>query len=225
MKQSKYALPEFWKTKTKLEPLWHGLFENKPIERNSFIISPVILNPYSNQGESSWAVYPNIHSVIGFLQFIYLPTAFTGLFEESLDSNYYFADEYLGILEEYKTIYPEKIELINKAEKLYKDLLSLWNEDTDVCGEKLMKWTEAFHEDWIASEYISFSFNIFTSPKEVAHYLIDVYENDLDIGILEDDIGFTKEEFLRFSSDEIYDNEFMKRKFTDILLDRLTVTI
>ncbi len=44
MKQSKYALPEFWKTKTKQEPLWHGLFENKPIERNSFIISPVILN-------------------------------------------------------------------------------------------------------------------------------------------------------------------------------------
>lgn len=39
MKQSKYALPEFWKTKTKQEPLWHGLFENKPIERNSFIIS------------------------------------------------------------------------------------------------------------------------------------------------------------------------------------------
>lgn len=66
------------------------------------------IKPYSNQGESSWAVYPNIHSIIGFLQFIYLPTAFTGLFEESLDSNYYFADEYLGILEEYKTIYPEK---------------------------------------------------------------------------------------------------------------------
>jgi hypothetical protein len=49
-------------------------------------------------------------------------------------------------------------------------------------------------------------------------------EEDLGIELLEDDIGLTKNEFIQLASDDIYQNDFLRRKFTDILTNRLTVT-
>ncbi|MCD8511855.1 MAG: hypothetical protein LRY73_19710 [Bacillus sp. (in: Bacteria)] len=67
MVKSKYFIREFWHKKIETdEDMWTGLFENKPITKQSIIINPVILNPYSNQHESGWAIYPNIYSVVGF---------------------------------------------------------------------------------------------------------------------------------------------------------------
>ena len=60
MKQSKYNISEYWRTKiSQNEKFWSGLLENQAITQDSVIITPVILNSYSDQAESAWAVYPN----------------------------------------------------------------------------------------------------------------------------------------------------------------------
>ena len=43
---------------------------------------------------------------------------------------------------------------------------------------------------------VSFSFQVFSSPKEAAHFIVATYEEDLGIESLEDDIGLSKSEFL-----------------------------
>ena len=48
-------------------------------------------------------------------------------------------------------------------------------------------------------------------------------EEGLGIESLEDDIGLTKNEFLQLASNDIYQNDFLRRKFTDILTNRLPV--
>lgn len=224
MKQSKYSISDYWRAKiSQNEIFWSGLFENQPISRDSVIISPVILNSYSNQDEVAWAVYPNVKSVVGFLKFIYLPTAFIGFILEEIDSRYYFQDDLDAVLDAYKEEYPEKINLITKMEQFYYRLEELWEKDDATCLEELKRWTDSFNENWEESRGVSLTFNVFGSPKEAAEFIIQTYEEDLGIESLEDDIGLTKNEFLQLASDDIYQNDFLKRKFTDILTNRLKV--
>lgn len=114
MIKSKYVHPDYWRTKiSKGEYFWEGLFDGQPISKDSVIINPVILNSYSNQLDDAWAVYPNVESVIGFLKFIYLPTAFMGLLEEKeLEYQYYFQEDLYEVLDDYKERVPSKIDLI-----------------------------------------------------------------------------------------------------------------
>lgn len=226
MKKSKYAISEYWRAKiNNKENFWEGLFANQPIEKNSIIINPVILNSYSNQIEDAWAVYPNLESVIGFIQYIYLPTAFVGLIkEQNMEAQYYFQENLDGLLNQYKEDYPEKVQLLNKMEGLYFELMNCWIENKEDRLNKLKQWSNSFNENWEGKSGVTLSFNLFSSPREVATYIIKGYEEDLTIESLEEDIGMAKSQFLELTSDEIFQNDFMKRKFTDILTNRLNVT-
>jgi hypothetical protein len=224
MKQSKYSISEYWRTKiSQNEVFWSGLFENQPISRDSIIINPVILNSYSNQDETAWAVYPNPQSVLGFMKYIYLPTAFIGLIKEDIEYQYYFQEDLGEVLNELRNEYSDKINIISKMEKFYYDLNYLWDDDHQSCLEKLKKWTIGFNENWEEPRGVSFSFNIFGTPKEAVNFIIATYEEELGIELLEEDIEISKNEFLKLVDNDIYENEFMKRKFTDILTNRLNV--
>ncbi|MED3564386.1 hypothetical protein [Bacillus xiapuensis] len=224
MKQNKYLIADYWRNKIRQEEeLWDGLFDNQPISQNSLIINSVILNSYSNQSENAWAVYPNPQSVLGFLKFIYLPTAFIGIIKPEIEYQYYFDDDLLDLLEEFKDENPENIDLISKMEKLYFSLEESWDEEHHLCLEKLKRWTAGFNGDWLKINATAVSFHVFSSPEEAAKYIIQVYEEDLGIDFLENDLGITKNELLKISGEEIFKNAFMKRRFTDILTNRLKV--
>ncbi len=149
MRTSKYSIPAFWKHKIdQNETFWGGLFENQPINRSSLIINPVILNPVSEQTEDAWAVYPNPQSIIGYVKYLYLPTAFIGMIEEEMENRYYFVENLLELLAEIKEENIEKVELIEQMEVAYMELDLLWDEDNDKCLEKLTNWCEYFNEKW-----------------------------------------------------------------------------
>lgn len=93
-----------------------------------------------------------------------------------------------------------------------------------LCIEDLQKWTLSFNENWEDKRGISLSVNVFSSPKETVNFIIASYEEDLGIESLEEELGLTKNELLELASDEIYQNQFMKRKFTEIITNRLNVT-
>ena len=113
--------------------------------------------------------------------------------------------------------------LITKMEKFYYDLNDLREWDNHTILEKLKQWTVGFNENWEETRGVSLTFNVFGSPKEAVNFIIATYEEDLSIESLEDDIGLTKSEFLELAADDIYQNDFLKRKFTDILTNRLKV--
>jgi hypothetical protein len=108
-------------------------------------------------------------------------------------------------------------------EKFYYDLNDLREGDNHTILEKLKQWTVGFNENWEETRGISLTFNVFGAPKEAVNFFITTYEEDLSIESLEDDIGLTKSEFLELAADDIYQNDFLKRKFTDILTNRLKV--
>lgn len=225
MRHSKYSLPAFWKHKiNQNETFWGGLFENQPIKRSSLIINPVILNPYSDQSEDAWAVYPNPQSIIGYLKYLYLPTAFIGMIEEEMENRYYFVENLLELLDEMKEENIDKMALIDRMESVYIELDMLWNENDKECLEQLIDWSCQFNEEWQENGII-LSINLFRSPKETMNFIIQSYERIVGIDQLESDLGFTKDELLEIASDNIFHNDFMKRKFADLLTDRLAITV
>ncbi len=220
-------MADYWMTKINdHQPIWCGLFEKEPINEKSIIISSVILNPYSNQHEEAWAVYPNPQSILGFLQYIFLPTAYIGLIKrQDTDQDVYYFEENLStLLAGFKEEHPEKTSLINKMEKLTIELDRLWYEDDVYCFQKLKHWSSEFNQDWKEDSFIILNFNIFASPLDAVKAIIKVYEDDLDIKDLEDEIGLTKNDFIKLAKDDIFHSAFMRRKFTDILTNRLRVT-
>jgi|SRR5699024_8490586 len=199
----------------------YGLFENKPINKESVILAPSLLNSYSNHHEDGWIVYSNPQSVIGFLKYFYLPTVFHSVFEHESD-NYIFVDDLTGFFEHQREKHPNHMNTIYKMEKYYPDVDNLWSESYKTSLDNLLKWTESFNEDWLQMQGVAMTFNVFRSPREVAIYIINVYEEDLEIEMLESDLAISKEQFIALSSDDIYTNEFNRRKFT--LTNRLAVT-
>lgn len=226
MRHDKYLLAEYWKSKVNQnEAFWSGLFENKPIQRESVIIQPGILNLRSNQAEDAWAVYPNPQCVLGFLKFMYLPTAFIGLIEEETENQYYFAENFEELLDDYKEVYPDKVELLEKMQDYYLELDYIWDIDNDRCFMQLDDWARRFSNDWQDENGIVLMFNIFKSPKETMDFIIDSYEGANGIASLEQDLGFKKDVLLQISGEEIYSNDFMKRKFADLLTDRIVISV
>ncbi|HLQ74229.1 MAG TPA: hypothetical protein VK125_08360 [Bacillota bacterium] len=224
MRQSKYAFPSFWKQKIEEnEPFWEGLFENKPITQSSVILNPVIMNPYSDQAENSWIVYPNPQSVIGYLKYLYLPTAFIGLIEEEMDNPYYFVEDLIVLLDELKEENINKMNVISIMERDYIQLDELWDMSESACLEKVVEWTRNFNKTWNWHN-VSLNVHLFRSPKEAMNYVIKAYETqELGIEQLENDLGFTVQQLREISSDAIFTNEFMKRKFIDLLDNRLAI--
>lgn len=67
------------------------------------------------------------------------------------------------------------------------------------------------------------AFHVFGSPKETVHYIIQSYETYLGIESLEEDLGLTKNEFLKIAGKDIYQNDFMKRIFREALTNRMKI--
>ncbi|MDQ1002640.1 hypothetical protein QFZ28_003040 [Neobacillus niacini] len=126
-----------------------------------------------------------------------------------------------GLIAEYKEDYRDKVDLLTKMEEFFYGLDHVWDNDNESCLEKLKKWTIGFN--WKDLTGVSLTVNVFGSPKEAASFIVATYEEDLGIELLEVDIGLTKSEFLKLTDDEIFKNEFLKRKFTDLLTNRLNV--
>src|SRR5699024_2347002 len=149
MKQSKYQYYDYWMKKIQnVENLWSDLFDNKPIDRESIIVAPTILNSYKNQHEGAYVVYPNLKSVLGFLTYIYLPTAFSGVFNhDSID--YIISDDLDDFFRELKINNPYKVEMIKQMESLYNDAHALWGHEEETLLDNLIEWTNRFNKDWL----------------------------------------------------------------------------
>lgn len=224
MKKSKYKLRDYWQRKIQTgEEFLSGLFEGIPINPESIIIAPTMLHSYRNIEKSAFAVYPNSKSVLGFLKYLYLPTVMESIFDCDPKKEYFITGDLTDFFERQRSSYPKKIKLIEKMESLYYSLDNYWEDSDESCARNLKQWTKDFNENWLDVLGISFRFNIFTTPAALVTEVIKVYETNLDSETLESDLGISRDEFILFGGEHIYTNEFMKRKFTDILTNRLTV--
>lgn len=224
MKKSKYNSYYYWENLiNKEEGIWENPFKDMLITQESKFSHYVAVNCYG-ESQDVWAYYPSVKALLGFLQYVYIPTAFNILLLdkniEELAIPMCTAEELLEAASEgTKTVNKEYIPIM---EQELMELKRLWQLDDEECYRGLQKFQVEFNSNWNSRNDIFCYFDIFESPIEVGRYIIESYENDeiVDLERIEEYLGVKKEEWLHIC-ETLYDSDFMKRKFVEVLNNRI----
>lgn len=204
----------------------HGLFDKRLIQQGSILIHSVMLDKAGDGQKAGWVVYPDVYSVIGFLQYIYLPTVLTSILQGEIPEELSMEEEIDIIYDEYHTddLDLKKEDVFLLLDDLYDQLLILWDTDESSILDELLKWNDRFQEliGTIETE-ITVSLKLFRSPEEAINHVVSAYEKNVGITQLEKEMGFTKDELFEFAKVHVYNNKFMQRKFISLLDGRITV--
>ncbi|GAE25496.1 hypothetical protein JCM9140_1494 [Halalkalibacter wakoensis JCM 9140] len=203
---SKYRYAEYWKAKAKSGEQWLSP-ATQIYKQNDLIFVGQILNIHSGQQESLRLLFPDIKAVAGFLQYIFLPTAFIG---------YFMIDE----------MDPKTIMLGDGAFSNLLDQLPLREQFDMTTKETMQEILDTIEATWIIEEQAAFleiekalrllesinvehvitSFNILRSPSGLATWLVSEYENQPILGInsLEEEVNMKVQDFIQLSKEAEY---------------------
>ena len=217
----KYKQYYFWENVLKNnEEVWKNSFRNLPLEHNSRFINTVVVDCNNGVVEDNWAYYPRVEALLGFIHHVFLPTAFALiLFSESGEfvTPTATVKDILDIVEEVDDgKNSDHIEVMRKQDA---ELENIWNTDKEEIWTKLYNFSQEFNQIWGKSMDVFFYFNIFKTPVEVGEYLINEYEKDQMLDYFEEESGLTKEEWIS-TCRGVYENDFLRLKFIDILNNR-----
>jgi hypothetical protein len=217
----KYKQYFFWENAlTNNEEVWKNSFRNMPLTHDSRFINTVIVDCNNSIMEDNWVYYPSAEALLGFIHHVFLPTAFALiLFSESGEFITPMATvkELLDLAEE---VNEDKnrasVALMRKQDA---ELESIWSMEAEEMWAKLYDFSQGFNQEWGKNTDVFFYFNIFKTPTEIGEYLVAEYEKDQMLDYFEEESELTKEEW--FSTCEgVYENDFLRLKFIDILNNR-----
>lgn len=225
MDMVKYNTLEYWKDAITEEEVWTGPFKNLPITEKSLFIHSVIVNCNDADGYiDAWACFPDIQALLGFIEYVFLPTAFSiwlnGLEddedeeEEALKTAEEILDAYVG-LQNHKY----KKELLAMRSNIA-EIDSFWDLDDKKCLLYLEQFAKKMYSQWAGPIEKFFYFHIFKSPVEIGKYVVDSFEEDKLLDIMEEDMGLTKKQW-EYIYNNIYHNEKNEYRFFEILNDKL----
>jgi hypothetical protein len=220
----KYKQYFFWENVlTNNEEVWKNSFRNMPLTHESRFINTVIVDCNNSIMEDNWVYYPNAEALLGFIHHVFLPTAFALiLFSESGEFITPMATvkDLLDLAEE---VNEDKnrasVALMRKQDE---ELENIWNMDEEEMWSRLYHFSQEFNQEWGRNTDVFFYFNIFNTPTEIGEYLVAEYEKDEMLDYFEEESGLTKEEWFN-TCNGVYENDFLKLKFIDILNNRAKV--
>ncbi|MDT8859772.1 hypothetical protein N0O92_05960 [Alkalihalobacillus sp. MEB130] len=211
---SKYRYAEYWKEKAKSGENWLSP-STQIYKQNDLIFIGQILNIYSGQQESLRLLFPNIQAVTGFLEYIFLPTAFIGYFKiEKMDpKTIMLGDATFSILLDQLPL-REQFEPNTKAtmQEILSTVQASWIREENEAFmqlERALRLLESIQVDHVIT-----SFNILRSPSGLATWLVNEYENEPILGIdsLEEEVKMNIHDFLQLSR-EAESQPFQSKRF------------
>lgn len=218
IQKNPYNNLSFWKNEiVKDNNLWEGYFDNKEITNNSKIIYSGILDLNKNILQCGWAVYPCSYSLLGFLQYVYLPTAFFVWFDRKSDNLYIPISKFNAVVSETLKSNTSNINLnsVSSMKETYDFLNNLWNTDNSSLSFKLSNFCDSFNQTWDNDPNQKLFIKIFDSPKDTFEFVKNVLISDTE-DFVEEDISETLDTF-KFACDNAIDEPLLNKRFIDIL--------
>jgi uncharacterized membrane protein len=222
MKNQKYREFYYWENLIqKNENLTEGYFRGIPLSKESVFVNTVIVNCDTSVLYDWWICFPDNFSALGFIQNIFLTSAFNSYLspEEDYVAIINGTTEELLEAAESGTNCTRK-ELIPQMRSFMEAADAIWDEEREDIFLKLKEYSMKFNNRWGEISEVFAYFNIFQSPLEVGQYVIEGYEVENMVDYFTEETGLTKEEWEDVYLN-IYDNEFMKKKFMDILNNKI----
>lgn len=73
---SKYRFPEYWEAALAQKDVWNGVFDTGESLHAPIFVNTCVIDQGGGLFDNNWACYPNIQALLGFVQYVFLPTVF-----------------------------------------------------------------------------------------------------------------------------------------------------
>jgi hypothetical protein len=218
LEKNHYNNLSFWENEIiKDNNLWEGYFDNKPISKNSKIIYTGILDLNKNILQCGWAVYPCSYSLLGFLQHVYLPTAFFIWFDRKPNNVYIPISAFNAIVSETLKHNDSNTNLdaVNSMKNAYTFLDGLWNDTSNLLSLKLRNFCDTFNNTWDNHPNQKLFIKIFDHPCDTYDFVKDCLIYDTK-DFVDEDISMALDT-LKFACENAIDEPLLNNRFIDIL--------
>lgn len=222
MKNQKYREFYYWENLIRKNVnLTEGYFRGIPLCRESIFVNTVIVNCDTSVLYDWWLCFPDVASALGFIQNIFITSAFNSYLspEEDFVAIINGTTEELLEAAESGTNCTRK-ELIPEMRRFMEVIDNIWKEDDENVFEKLKEYSLEFSNRWGEISNVFSYFSIFKSPEEIGRYVLEGYEAENIVDYFTEETGLTKEQWEDVYQN-VYENEFMKKKFMDILNNKI----
>ena len=163
----KYSQLGYWEWTLEKQDVWNNLFVPPEQLSSPVFVNACVIDDRRVLLDSNWACYPDSESVLGFMQYIFLPTVF-----------YYAMNPETDHLVTPIVSTPEFLELIQKIDTPHRlamsgfvyELCAVWKHTGQKQWDALLRFCARFNQYWKEQGFL-FCLNIFSGAEEVASYL------------------------------------------------------
>lgn len=197
------------------------MFMQKPPTEKSLYFHTLIFSK-GNGMNNIWGYFPNVKSLIGYLQYSFLQESF-----------YKWIHGKDKLITRIPSISVEKViedgerakkitkEIADKMKKDYQFLSKLWDMPSRDAERELKKFLREFNKKWIGDNREFLYIKLFKSPKEVGDFVVSSATITNSESELESKIGMKIDEWLNLCENTLKDKKCAE-KFRQILLKRLS---
>ncbi|MDU4959484.1 MAG: hypothetical protein E6X17_02285 [Sporomusaceae bacterium] len=211
----KYNHHQYWESLLPKNP-WQGSFAAKNMEQAVFV-NTVIIDHRRDILDNNWASYPNIKSLLGFLQYLHLPLVFFHTLrpdKQELLVPVCSSAEFLELIDQSGS---ERAPAMRQA---LAELDRCWQLDDEQCLLALRNFCRGFNALWQQGDYI-LNIGIFADTLEIARYILD--QNPFP-EVLEEDTGLTPGGLLDMCNN-FYHEPLLRRNFVKLLNHKIGCVI
>ena len=198
----------------------HMFMKNTPTEKCLYFHT--LMFSKSNGIDNIWGYFPNVRSLIGYLQYSFLQEAF-----------YKWINGKDTLITKIPSISVEKIieqgekakkitkEIADSMKKDYKFLSKLWDMSSKDAEREILKFLRQFNKKWMGDNREFIYIKIFKSPKELGDFVVSSATMTDTEDELEEKIGMKTDEWMNVCEGALND-KLKAEKFREILLKKLT---
>ncbi|MDS0525731.1 hypothetical protein NNC19_08575 [Clostridium sp. SHJSY1] len=216
----------FWENKIiNNASLWEGYFEDKEITTESKILYIGILDLEKDIIQSSFVVYPSIYSLLGFLQHVFLPTAFFTWFERQINEFYIPMAPFSEIVHEITENNPNlNTQEIASMLEFYSTLDNGWLLDKESLNKFVKSHSEFFNNTWDMDPGQKLFFKVFDNPTKIFEFIKDFIGWSDFNAFIEEEISMSLETF-EFTCNNAIKEPLLNKNFIHILNTNLPILI
>lgn len=196
--------------------LFSGCFNDFKITTESKIAYIGFLNSNKNVLEYSFTSYPSAYAILGFIQHIFLPTAFFTWYDTHYNDFCIPIDTFENIISDISKNNFIDIQGRNLFLYSYEFLDSLWDLDENSIMSELINFCNDFNDIWDNNFDKKIFIKLFNSPEEIYPFVMHSIGGwDFD-EFIKDEISMSKETF-KSTCENVLSQPFINERFIDIL--------
>ncbi len=210
----KYNNHNYWEgALLKKKDLWTNYFTALDCAQDAIFINTAVIDYSRDTVDNNWACYPDAKSLLGFIQYIYLPAAFFYTIHKDNQDLFIPICSSHALIDSITESDSPHVDIMKNA---IEELNTYWDLENSLCMKKIKEFCANFNAFWNKDSYI-LHIGVFESTFEIAECLVSTREFT---EVLEEDIGLTIQQLYNMCA-IFYTDTFIQKTFVKILNNKI----